>query len=139
NSGVEVAFSGGGSAPNAASSLGGAFLMNPLVSPYDKDGNIAIIPWEERPTYPNPLATLNTLDEDYTRRLFSNNFMIIKLPLEGLSYKLNTGYTYRSANRDLFWGNKTIEGIRNRGQAYSNDAKETDWLIENLLFFNRVF
>ena len=139
NSGVEVAFSGGGSAPHSASSLGGAFLMNPLVSPYDEDGNLAIIPWKERPTYPNPLATRNALDEDYTRRLFSNNYMIIKLPLEGLSYKLNTGYTYRSANRDLFWGNQTIEGIQNQGQAYSSDAKETDWLIENLLFFNRVF
>src|SRR5690606_7499449 len=68
NSGVEVAFSGGGSAPHSASSLGGAFLMNPLVSPYDKDGNLAIIPWKERPTYPNPLATRNALDEDYTRR-----------------------------------------------------------------------
>ena len=139
NSGIEVAFSGGGSAPHDAGGLGGAFFMNPLVSPYDKDGNLAIIPWKERPTYPNPLATRNAQDEDYNRRLFSNNFLVVKLPLEGLSYKLNTGYSFRSANRDIFWGSNTIEGIQNTGQAYSSDTKETDWLIENLLFYNRTF
>lgn len=139
NSGVEVAFSGGADAPNSFGNLGGAFFMNPLISPYDENGNLAIVPWPERPTYANPLAAPNTLDEDYNRRLFSNNYLVVKFPLEGLSYRLNTGYTFLYSSRDLFWGKNTIEGILNKGQSYSNDSRNSSWLLENLLHYDREF
>ncbi len=138
-SGMAVAFNSGGGAPNSYSNLGGAFYMNPLVSPYDENGDLKIVPWPERPTYPNPLAAVNALDEDYSRRLFSNNFLTVSLPVKGLSYKLNTGYTFQSTNHDIFWGSNTIEGILNQGQSYSSDGKQSSWLIENLLFYNRQF
>jgi TonB-linked SusC/RagA family outer membrane protein len=140
NSGLEVNFSGGADAPHSISNLGGAFLMNPLISPYDEEGNILIYPWPEMANYPNPLSNLNVLDEDFNRTLFSNNFIQVDFPfIDGLSYKLNTGISYQSANRDIFWGNNTLEGIVNNGQAFSEDRKKNNWLVENLLFYNKSF
>lgn len=116
------------------------FVANPLINPYDENGEIAVVPWPDEVSFANPLANLNVVDDDIDRRLFSNNYALIKFPfLPGLSYRLNTGYTYSTTSVGRFWGSNTTEGFRNQGQAQVNNRKETDVLLENILVYDRKF
>ncbi len=129
NSGEEVNFGGG---------FNGAFWLNPLISPYDENGDVALFPWPEVPNYNNPLSALEAVNQSYTRSIFTNNYLQVDLPIEGLSYKLNTGVTHSARFMDTFWGENTIQGRINRGETESEDRKDNNWLVENLLFYKKI-
>lgn len=118
----------------------GVFQQNPLINVYDENGDYAVYPWPEQPIIQNPLSNLNILDDDKDRRLFSNNYINIDIPfIKGLSYKLNTGYTYFTNVIGRFWGSNTLIGLTNDGQAYTRNLEETDILIENILNYQHDF
>ena len=115
-----------------------AFYLIPLLEPYEEDGSLSVLPWPEEPVIRNPLSNLNVQDEHFKRNLFSNNYLEINFPFApGLSYKLNTGLTLTDLEIGRFWGDNTVVGLENNGQAYTRNQTIKDRLIENLLVYDR--
>ena len=118
----------------------GTYFANPLTNAYDEDGELTVTPWPEEPLFANPLSNLLVQDEDINQRLFSNNSLTISFPfVEGLSYRLNTGITYLTGSQGQFYGSNTLEGFVNGGQAFISDTSSTDWIVENILTYQKVF
>src|SRR5690606_17596465 len=75
-------------------------FLSPYANLYYEDGVPRPLPMNVGQVR-NPLmgALLND-NLDKTNTLFSNTYADVKLPLEGLSFRLNTGYTQR--NKKVF-------------------------------------
>ncbi|MEI7424335.1 MAG: TonB-dependent receptor [Prolixibacteraceae bacterium] len=116
------------------------YMNNPLINALDDNGGYSVYPWPEEPTFTNPMSNLNVKDEDYVQRLFINSYAEIKFPfLKGLSYKFNSGYTTSSRQTGRFWGNNTLAGLVNGGQAYTYNSDNKDILVENIISYQNIF
>ena len=116
-----------------------AFTMNPLGIPYNEDGTIAMLAWEDAFFAENPLNPLNAKSEEITRRVNTNNYLQFDFPfLKGLSYKLNTGYEFRNLLSQRYDGRDTYDGYLANGVLNTNNEYEENWLIENILSFNKT-
>jgi len=121
-------------------SFSDAFAMNPLISPYNADGSINIIPWPEDQFFKNPLEGLNVISQDRTKSVITNNFVKVDIPyIKGLSYRLNTGYTYLSNGVEQYYGRNTKIGFTSRGQSLVSNQSTEDWLLENIVSYTRTF
>jgi TonB-linked SusC/RagA family outer membrane protein len=116
-----------------------AFLMNPLGKPYTENGDLRLLVWEDPIYGRNPLSPLNEINNDIKNSLFTNNFVNVKLPIKGLSFRLNTGYTYETFSFQNYMGRNTFEGARDNGRLEINNRYDIDWLVENILSYNRDF
>lgn len=118
-----------------------AFDMNPLALPYEDDGvSRRIFPWLEDAFFTNPLQGLDVLREDVARSVISNNFVQVDIPyIPGLSYKLNTGYTYRYRGVETYYGRNTRRGLQQGGASEIDNWANEDWLVENIVNYNRAF
>lgn len=123
-----------------SSSFTEAFYMNPLTRPFDADGNIAMKPWPEDGGFDNPLENLLYENKDKTTSLVTNNFVDINFPfIEGLSYRLNTGYTLRNTKEQNYRGRNSLSGSEAKGYADEDLDEQRNWLIENVLTYKRDF
>lgn len=121
-------------------SFSDAFVMNPLAIPYQSNGSINLTPWAEDPYFKNPLEGLNVQNEDITRSVISNNYIKIDIPyVKGLSYRLNTGYTYRYRNVETYYGANTRDGLQQKGVSQIDNWNNEDWIVENIIDYNRQF
>ena len=114
-----------------------AYLMNPLGIPYTDDGSIRLLTWEDNNYSNNPLATLNEKDSDITRSFTSNNYLDITTPIPGLTYRLNTGYTYRTRLQQNYQGLDTVDGNKNGGILSISNMYRQSWLVENIISYNK--
>ncbi|MGC9344989.1 MAG: hypothetical protein ACP5E3_19955, partial [Bacteroidales bacterium] len=81
---------------------------------------------------------LNYIQDDKTRRIFTNNFLEINVPwVKGLSYRLNTGYILSNWNFSEYRGRDTDDGLALGGVAFNRNSVSTDLLIENIVKYNR--
>ncbi|ATL49250.1 SusC/RagA family TonB-linked outer membrane protein [Chitinophaga caeni] len=122
--------------------FGRAFRMVPLAEPYDENGNIRLSAWEDASVAfaKNPLSAINEKNSDKTTKLISNNALDITFPfVPGLSYKLNTGYTFQANNYKNYQGRDTYEGSQANGVLNTSNTETNDWIIENILSYNREF
>ncbi|WP_176146178.1 SusC/RagA family TonB-linked outer membrane protein [Parapedobacter luteus] len=126
---------------NMPASFSGAFDMNPLTLPYQEDGtSLRIFPWVEDEFFSNPLEGFNVLKEDGTRSVLSNNFLEVDVPfVPGLSYRLNTGYTYRYRGVETYYGRNTRSGLQQGGVSEIDNWANEDWIVENIVNYNRTF
>ncbi len=122
-----------------AASFSSSFLMNPLGKAYYDDGSIRLQTWEDSSYADNPLSSLNEKDNDIERIFNSNNRINITTPVKGLSYQLNTGYTYGTRIEQTYWGEDTSEGVKSNGELEIGNKYDEDWLIENIVSFERSF
>ncbi|MDD2595049.1 MAG: TonB-dependent receptor [Bacteroidales bacterium] len=116
-----------------------AYLMNPLGSPYYEDGSLRLQVWEDNNYANNPLSALNELNNDITRSLVTNNYIDVKFPVKGLTYRLNTGYSYKTRLYQNYQGLDTVNGLANGGVLNIANTYSEDWLIENILSYTREF
>ncbi|HKK62603.1 MAG TPA: TonB-dependent receptor [Bacteroidales bacterium] len=120
--------------------FGNAFQLNPLGIPYNEDGSIRMETWEDGVYQQNPLLPTLNIDSDITRRFISNNSLTFDFPFaKGLSYKLNTGYDYRSRLEQTYYGRNTFSGMSDNGRAVTENGYDEDWIIENILSYTRDF
>ena len=125
-----------------APEFGRAFNMIPLAEAYDENGNIRLSAWEDSSISfaKNPLSSINEINSDKTIKLISNNAFDITIPfIPGLSYKLNTGYTFQTSNYKNYRGRNTYEGAQSNGQLNTSNTENNDWLIENILTYRKEF
>ncbi|HYX09224.1 MAG TPA: TonB-dependent receptor, partial [Bacteroidales bacterium] len=117
-----------------------AFRMNPLGNAYNEDGSIALLAWDDPNYGVNPLNALNNLNTNKTKRINSNNYLVIDFPfIEGLNYKLNTGYEYRIWRNQTYEGSNTYEGNINKGVLTNYEQNNENWLVENILSYKNTF
>lgn len=117
-----------------------AFFSNPLISPYDSLGNVLLVPWPEDPITNNALENLSAIDNDRNKRIFSSNYLLVNVPgISGLSYRLNAGIDQANRSVGTYFGRNTQTGLTAGGTSYVSNTRRTDWTLENILRYNKVF
>ncbi|MDE3740926.1 SusC/RagA family TonB-linked outer membrane protein [Maribacter polysaccharolyticus] len=117
-----------------------AFTMNPLGIPYNEDGSLTMETWDDGVYVTNPLEPLLYDNSDKTRRFTSNNNIVVDVPfIEGLSYKLNTGYDYRSRLAQTYRGSNTRTGSSVGGSLDIANEYDEDWIVENIISYKNTF
>lgn len=108
-------------------------LVQPWTPIYEEDG---VTP---RPilqnTWTNPLLDLQALDNDKRLNLFANIHVDVKLPIDGLKYRVNFSQNYRTTNHD----NYDPTASNNLGYAYKNASIAYNWTLDNILTYNKTF
>lgn len=122
-----------------AANFDAAFTMNPLGRPFTESGEIRLSTWEDASYDRNPLSSLNDVNVNHKNVLVSNNYLDVNLPVEGLTYKLNTGYTYQTQAEQNYQGRNTYEGLQSNGALEISNNYQVDWLVENILSYSRLF
>ncbi|MDA0907805.1 MAG: SusC/RagA family TonB-linked outer membrane protein, partial [Bacteroidetes bacterium] len=113
---------------------------NPLINPYEENGDLTIFPWPEFTDIGNPLEPINFDNSDKARQLITNNYLVVQVPsVEGLSYRLNTGITERVKDVSLYAGRNTQAGLTVGGSALSETTRFSSTVIENILDYQRSF
>lgn len=121
-------------------SFSGAFSMNPLGVPFNEDGTQTLETWDDGVYVTNPLAPLLYDNSDITRRFISNNSVTIDVPfIKGLTYKLNTGYDYRSRLSQTYRGRDTRTGLSVGGSLDIANEYDEDWIVENIISYKNTF
>jgi len=117
-----------------------SFRKNPLGIPYEEDGSLKLEVWEHNVQNRNPMEYLNHDNNEVSSRIVTNNFLLLDFPfLQGLSFKFNTGYDYSTDLYQNYQGRNTRNGFSSKGILDYRDTKNTEWTIENILSFRRVF
>ena len=116
-----------------------AYLMNPLGVPYNDDGSIRLLTWEDNNYANNPLSALNEINSNVGQNFTTNNYFDVTFPIKGLTYRLNTGYTSGNRLSQNYQGLDTVNGSKNGGILSINNRYSKDWLIENILSYTRDF
>ncbi|MEO7444455.1 MAG: TonB-dependent receptor [Ferruginibacter sp.] len=118
----------------------GAYLFNPLTTPYDSAGKLTVYPWPEDTYFENPLAPTLAKSRDNTYKLFTTNYLQVKLPfVPGLSYRLNTGIEYQNRDVKTYFGRNTRRGLLAGGSLTQSDNISKNYTIENILNYDRSF
>ncbi len=116
-----------------------AFFSNPLISPYDANGSVVLVPWPEDPITNNALENLSVIDNNQNKRIFSSNYLQADISaIKGLSYRLNAGIDLASRNLGRYYGRNTQTGLINGGTSILSNTSRTDWTVDNLLLYKRV-
>lgn len=107
--------------------------QSPLASPYDKDGNMIDYPMytaRENPYH-------GSMVDDYDRQnvFFANIYTEIKLPLKGLTYRMNFGNNYNVSNHNY----ASRFAHSNNGEAYKNHSDYYDYTFDNILTYDKAF
>lgn len=119
-----------------------AFEMIPLAEAYNEDGSIRTSSWEDSSEAfaVNPLSDLNNKTKDIRTKVITNNVLEVKVPfIKGLSYKLNTGFTFQTSSWKQYQGLDTYYGARANGILNTDDWHTGEWIIENIISYNREF
>ena len=126
--------------PDFGGEASGAFFMNPLTSPFDENGNPTVFPWPEDEFFENPLAPTLATNDNINNKIFTSNYLEYTFPfIEGLSFRLNTGVEYGTRNEGTYFGRNTAEGFTSGGSAEIRNRVDENYLIENVLNYNRSF
>ncbi len=115
-------------------------MLNPLCTPTDPDGNTYIWPMESNTDYAiNPLTYQNAKTGSESIEINENIFAELKLPIEGLDYKISYGVTLVKNESDAYHGVDTDAGYKKNGLASKSTGNNTYWIFENIVNYNRVF
>lgn len=66
---------------------------NPLIEPYDENGDLVPYPFQTLDT--NPFMASDVDDKERHNYFFANFYGEVKLPVKGLTYRINYGNNYR--------------------------------------------
>lgn len=117
----------------AEPSLGTLISMSPLISPYDKDGNIVSNPFKTLDT--NPFIASDVEDKERHNYFFANVYGVVNLPLKGLTYRMNYGNNLRLDQS--YRANE--HGASQTGEAYKNYTVYYEYTIDNILNYQNTF
>lgn len=122
--------------------FGRAFLMPPIAEAYNEDGSLKLKAWESSSDQfnRNPLSEIYESNSDVRYKVITGNAIDITVPfIKGLSYKLNTGFTYEASTYKNYEGRNTYFGEQLNGRLNTDDWNQTNWIVENILNYVRTF
>lgn len=112
------------------------------MSPYgiykDADGRYVDYPMDQT-LFSNPMADVNATDDKTNRNVFISTFAEVQFPIDGLSFRTNFGYNYRSEFEGTYYGKNTLTGKKVNGSASISNVHYYDYTWENLLKYNKTF
>ena len=113
-------------------------IIPPLAEPFDENGELQLIVTEDE-VYTNPLFNLYESDNNRkTNRAILNLFADYEI-LEGLNYRLNTNINYRNRTDGAYQSTRHRFGQSYGGQADLASQERFEYLIENILTYNKNF
>jgi len=128
--------------------VGNALARSPIANIYNADGTLKTR-IQEATTGAQWVSTRSTIEAlgdqyvDQTRAFgsYNNMFAELKIPgVEGLKARVNLGLNYRQSNYGNYTGTGVFSGTpTNPSTANINNELTTNWAIENLLTYDRVF
>src|SRR5215218_5105394 len=127
----------------SANPMAQALRASPLVSPFDKDGNVLndFVPGSASQVW-NPLADLlpGAVAEERKRfGTFTTLYVDVNL-FKGLKYKFNSGVEIRNDTYNNYYSGKTSFRVNQGGAAASNrNSNNTNYTVENLLTYDNTF
>ncbi len=118
----------------AEPSLYDLFIMPPILTPYDENGELIRTPTGT--VRLNPFLSSNIDNYERHDYLFANIFSEIDVPfLKGLSYRINFGNNYRIDKNYQ----ASVYAAGGTGEAYKNIGFYRDYTLDNILKYNRKF
>ena len=117
----------------AEPSIFGLMTESPLISPYDENGDIKPYPFQTLDE--NPLMGSNVSDKERHNYFFANVYAEVKLPIKGLTYRINYGNNYRIDNHYY----ASVYGASLTGDAYKNHTEYYDYTVDNILNYKQEF
>ncbi|MGK6351741.1 SusC/RagA family TonB-linked outer membrane protein [Parapedobacter sp. DT-150] len=120
-------------------SLGNLSLVSPFSSVYEEDGTINFYPHGY--ITQNPLINTLGQDRDYTiQSLFASLYGEVKLPF-GITYRISFQPRSTLTKDYNFWSTETITGRETYSNGYGTRADNSsfEWMVDNLLKWNRTF
>ncbi|MBN2820641.1 MAG: TonB-dependent receptor, partial [Bacteroidales bacterium] len=113
-------------------SVENAFFLQPWAPIRNETGELVLFP---EGSLLNPYAQLEIDDSDKRLNIFGNIHAEIKLPLNGLSYKINYSQNYQTSNHDQY----NPYGATLTGYGFKNSSIGNDWTSDNLVSYIRSF
>ncbi|MFZ6010427.1 MAG: SusC/RagA family TonB-linked outer membrane protein [Bacteroidota bacterium] len=121
--------------------MGQVLRANPLVTPYDANGQLwGFIPGNASQVW-NPLADFveGAVAEDRNRvGTFTTMFLEAKI-MDGLKYRFNGGVELKSDTYGNFYGQKTTYTLGVRNRTSNRSRFDTDYTLENLITYDKTF
>jgi TonB-linked SusC/RagA family outer membrane protein len=109
------------------------YSMNPLASAYNADGSINPSPMEM--ARDNPLIGSNISDQERHNYFIANLYSEFRLPVKGLTYRINFGNNYTINNH--FQASPYASS--RRGQAYKDYSTSYNYTIDNIFNYTKDF
>lgn len=108
------------------------FKTQPWSPIYDANGEYLLTP---NGAGLNPFLVLQQKDSDNRFNVAGIAHAEVKLPLEGLKYRINYSQNYRNSSHDFFdpWG------ANYTGYGYKNTQKDYLWSLDNIVTYKRTF
>ncbi|MBO0356394.1 TonB-dependent receptor [Hymenobacter sp. BT186] len=113
--------------------------INPLLTPYDANGNIAIFP--NSGNFINPIIDeVNGNYENNTRttRTFTTGYVSYQI-LPSLNIRSNLGLTLSNARTGIYQGSNTLDRNGSVPQSSYGTQFLTNWSWENIVNYNKTF
>nr|WP_315197630.1 TonB-dependent receptor [uncultured Flavobacterium sp.] len=128
-------------------STGTPLGMSPLLDPYNADGSLRrTVQSTADDKWVYTRQSINNLGEGYVNlnkafSSYNNIFGEIKIPgVQGLKYRINTGLNFRTATNGYYEGYGVFDyNATTTSNASVSNSLSTQWLIENLLNYDRTF
>lgn len=111
------------------------YKINPLLEPYDEDGNYIFRPNGGKDVNPlNDEQPNNYMNNRRTNRIFTSGYIGINL-YKNLNFRTNLGLTFDDSRQGIFRGEETIDrnGARTQAEYYKTDNFQLNW--ENILSY----
>lgn len=125
----------------------GSLSASPIANPYNADGSwkrTVVLPSDENWVYSR--ETIEALGDAWISQKkaygsYNNIYGEVKIPgIEGLKYRANIGLNLRMANGGEYTGEGVFSSTAdNPSTANITNSLSTNWVIENLLTYDRTF
>lgn len=114
-----------------------ALVASPLADMYDASGKYPTVLTNE--TYMrHPLGNTLVDDEQLGDNLFTVLSAKIDIPkIKGLRYEINYSNTFNVGKHSKFYPATTFEGSSNNGKAIKQHDEERNWLVNNIVSYNK--
>jgi len=125
----------------------GVLSMSPIANPYNTDGTLKrVVDMVMDDQYVYTKSGIDNLGDsfkDQQKALGSYNSFYgeLKIPgIEGLKYRINIGANFNFSNHGVYTGEGVFSSTSTTPSTASvSNSYTTDWTIENLLSYDRVF
>lgn len=118
-------------------SLAAATEMSPYGQEYNADGTYNIYPMFPETLYSNPLVELYNPQLNRSKNITGNFYAEITPKfIKGLRYRINYGASYLPALYEYYTTRASGDLL---GTATVKNSSSSDWILENLLTYNRQF
>ncbi|MDD4771287.1 MAG: TonB-dependent receptor [Bacteroidales bacterium] len=107
------------------------YSMNPMATPYNEDGTLKRTPMET--ARDNPLLGSDIDDYDRQNYFVGNVYSEFKLPVNGLTYRINYGNNYNISTHYQ----SSPYGNSQTGEAYKNFSTSYDYTLDNILNYKK--